>query len=152
MAAFVSISTVLAPSTPISQGAQGVPGIQGVQGPPGSSVATFEVNTVQTLSANMVIAMQGGLPTLADSSTLADAGAVAGVSTGSATAGNPITIQFAGALTYNGWTWGNGFVFLGTQGGLTQTPPVNGFVQIIGIAISPTTLLVQPQPPVILSA
>jgi hypothetical protein len=113
----------------------------------GDGTMTFTVTAQQNLSANQVVSMANDAPIPASSNNLADLGEVVGVVVGSVQAGSPVTIQYGGAVTYNGWNWGSGPVFLGLGGALTQTAPTSGFLQIIGTPLTPTTLLIQLQQP-----
>lgn len=70
---------------------------------------------------------------------------VAGITTGAASLGAAATIQPEGLLTEPSWTWsGNTPVWLGTAGQLTQSPPTTGYLVQIGVAVGPTSLLIQP--------
>ena len=101
----------------------------------------------QTISAYTVVALVGGSVVTASSGIPAHMGAVVGVATQSVAAGAPVQIQFAGQISYNGWTFQPGeFVCLSSTGILTQTVPAFGFLQVLGVAITPTSVLLSIQP------
>ena len=67
--------------------------------------------------------------------------------TGTSSAG-PVTVQRTGAVDDTAWAWTPGRVYLGAGGSLTQTPPNNGFDVLVGVAVSPTRLLLDFQDPI----
>ena len=74
-----------------------------------------------------------------------------GITTGAAAAGDAINVQASGEMTEVSWNWTPGLpVFLGTNGLLTQTPPVSGFQLVLGVAISPTKLAINIKQPIVL--
>lgn len=76
-----------------------------------------------------------------------------GISKGAATSGNLASIAFRDTITEPTWTWLFGQpVFFTTDGALTQTPPVTVCVAHVGVAISPTTILLSKTQPVFLGA
>lgn len=92
-----------------------------------------------------------GAAQYADSTVLMDAGAVVGLTLGAAAAGDTVAIATSGAVSEPSWAWAERLpVFLGTNGLLTQTPPVAGFMLPMGVPLSPTTLLLRVQSPLIL--
>lgn len=87
-----------------------------------------------------------------DSSNVAHANTLIGVSTGAATTGASCQAQRFGLLTEPTWTWTPGnSVFVGTAGVLTQTAPTSGFVCEVGYAVSATILYIDPKPSFILA-
>lgn len=87
--------------------------------------------------------------TYADHSNSLHAGKVIGITTGSSTTGNPVTIQSGGKL--NGFTGLSlGPVYLSTNGTLTQTAPTSGFIQQLGVAVSATEIMIQIHMPIML--
>jgi hypothetical protein len=139
--------------TPAAQGPAGPPGAPGVSGGAGSAYLTL------TASQNL----QGGYGVTADvatpgaakaptTPTLAEAQLFLGVTLGAAAQGAEVQIQGSGELTDTGWSWTPGaLLFLGPLGLPTQTPPTSGVCLVIGIALSPTTILIRPQPPIALT-
>lgn len=85
--------------------------------------------------------------------TLSDALRVQGVSLAGAAAGAGVNVQTAGLVTNTGWAFTpNQPVFVGLNGALTQSLPVSAvFSRVVGLAVGATRLLVNLQPPVILT-
>jgi hypothetical protein len=125
--------------------------VQGPPGPPGQTISTMIVVAAQTISGYSAVSAVSGQAIPADSSDVSHQGNLLGIAIGGALATAPVTVQFFGSLTYNGWAWTlNHPIFLGTNGALTQTPPTSGYSQIIGRPITSTSMLVDIQPAVIL--
>ena len=61
---------------------------------------------------------------------------LAGLTITSAAAGDDVTVQRSGPLDAQGLGLMPGRVWLGTNGALTQTPPVDGFDVLVGLAVS----------------
>lgn len=74
-----------------------------------------------------------------------------GISTGAVVSGVPVELQTSGKMTISaaGFTENN-FVFVGSNGVLTQTPSGISFVQKVGIAHSPEILLIDISQPIFL--
>lgn len=85
--------------------------------------------------------------------TLSDALRVQGVSLASAVAGGGVNVRTAGLVENPAWTFTpNQPVFVGLNGALTQSLPVSAvFSRVVGLAVGATRLLVNLQPPVILT-
>lgn len=122
----------------------------GATGPRGD---TLTVTAGATLGGHRAVILNAANQAIyADSSTLAHAGRVVGLTLDAATSGDPVTIQLSGALTEPAWSWDSGQpVYVGAGGALTQFHPVAGFSQIIGFPTSGTSLFIALQPPVILA-
>jgi hypothetical protein len=70
-----------------------------------------------------------------------------GLTTGAASAGDTVSVQRFGPISFNGWDWTPGnAVYLANNGLMTQTPPDSGFLQIVGHAESPTSLFLSLNP------
>lgn len=74
-----------------------------------------------------------------------------GITTNAASLGGSLSIVQTGVVVEPSWAW-TAFmpVYLGTTGLLTQTPPATGFVQIVGAALSATTLFINQRDPVVI--
>lgn len=79
------------------------------------------------------------------SATDATAELVAGITLHAADLGATIAIQTAGELEEPSWAWQPGIVWLGTNGTLTQTPPLLGATVPLGTPLSATRLLLRVQ-------
>ncbi len=73
--------------------------------------------------------------------------AIAGLTTAAASIGGVVTAANDGAVTFSGWAWTAGPVFLGADGTLTQTLPASGYAVVIGRGDG-TRLFINLQPPV----
>ncbi len=113
----------------------------------------------QTITGTAAVAVSGYLAVSAssaglspaDSTNAAIAGSVIGVATNGANVGGSVTVQAQGPVTFNGWSWIAGEpVFVGAGGVLTQVAPSVGFSQVIGVAETATTLIVDLSSPVLL--
>ena len=66
--------------------------------------------------------------------------------------GTPAIVRVGGKMTEPSWNWDlDKFIYLGTNGLLTQTPPAAGFLLEMGWPINPTTILVDIKLPVLLA-
>lgn len=72
---------------------------------------------------------------------------VLGLTDAASDAGTPLSYRREGAVDEPSWSWALGPVFLGLNGLLTQIAPDQGAVLQIGIAPSPTRLLLDIQEP-----
>lgn len=132
-------------SITVLTGVQGQQGIQGPIGKAGGSEITYIAPIY--LGGNRVVTSE---IIYADSSDILTVGKVIGITKTSAISFAPITIQVIGEL--------NGFfglipnlpVYLSTLGNITQTLPLSGYIQKIGIATSSTTILINISEPIVL--
>lgn len=132
-----------------------VSGPAGPQGPAGVSgdggALAFAITAGANLSGHTVVKASGSGALPASSALASDAGKVIGITTGAASSGALASVQSSGEIEEPSWSWLPGPVYFTSSGTLTQTAPTTGFVQQIGIAISPTTLMVLIGPVLILS-
>lgn len=114
-----------------------------ISGGSGGDTATKIAN--ETLGGHRVVASNGSTGVLyADKDTLGDLPIVLGITSGAANNGDPVDIVLRGDMTEGSWSWTpNEFVYLGTNGALTQATPSSGFLLVIGTAIAPTVLNVR---------
>ncbi len=127
-------------------------GPAGPAGPAGGSVAVQGYVATVTVSAYPAVAAIAGGIALGDSAQAALAGAIVGIATAGTAAGSSCPVQYAGELTYNGWTWVMGKpIFVGAGGVLTQTPPATGFLQSVGTPTSATSLFINLQPAILIA-
>lgn len=136
---------------PGAAGAAGATGPQGPAGPAASSLVTVTASTA--IGGHRAVHIQAdGTATYADATNLAHTWTAVGVTTGAAAAGAPLDVQVFGPLDEPTWTWTpGGPVFLGLTGLLTQTPPAvpaAAFQRVLGVAVTPTRLWVEPQAPI----
>jgi len=134
------------PTTLLQVGA-GVQGPPGPQGPAGGTAIT--ATAAQALGGHRAVVLNAsGAADYADCTLPAHMGRFAGITAGAASAGQSATIINAGPLTEPSWAWTpDAPVYLASSGLITQTPPATGFLQIIGMTLSATTLFISPREP-----
>lgn len=104
-----------------------------------------------TVSANTAVAIVNGKIVPAQSGELVQVGNVLGVSQNGGAAGTVITVQQTGSMGLSSWNWTLGQpIFVGPNGPLTQTPPSSGFVQVVAIPLTPTSISIGLHAPIIL--
>lgn len=124
----------------------GTPGPAGPPGPSGSE-AVQRVAGADLGGHRLVRTLADGSVDYVDNTNVLHGDDTLGVTTGAALTGAPATIQTSGALTEPSWSWTPGEpIFAGTNGQLTQTPPVAAFSQVVGFAATPTSMVVAIQP------
>lgn len=112
---------------------------------------TFQLEAATAIGGHRAIVTDAdGLAVYADNQTAAHQYGALGVTTGAASAGDSLSIVALGAITEASWSWTpQQPVFVGAAGVLTQTPPAApAWLRVVGVAISPTTLFVRPDPPI----
>lgn len=115
--------------------------LAGPAGPAGSSFDSYPC--VQPVSGHWVIALVAGVAVPADQSSLIHMDAVVGLSTSGVAAGAQVTVQRGGLLVEPSWSWVPGLpLFAVGLGGLSQSPPTSGSLRVLGVAQSPTSILV----------
>jgi hypothetical protein len=116
-------------------------------------VAVQVFNAGETLGGNRAVKIHSdSLAYYVSADVPTDIGKACGITTGAATVGNSAIIQRFGLMTEPSWTWVPGPVYVGVNGALTQTPPVSGFIQPCGEAITATSIFIQPMPAIQLAA
>jgi hypothetical protein len=72
----------------------------------------------------------------------------AGISTQAASSGATVFVALGGSsIMEPSWSWNpNDILYTGANGALTSTPPTTGVFQQVAVAMTPTTILVQPFP------
>jgi hypothetical protein len=64
------------------------------------------------------------------------------------TIGDDVKVQTAGVVSDGGWAWTDGAVYCGADGTLTQSPATTGWLLCVGLAVSPTSVLINLDPPI----
>jgi hypothetical protein len=118
------------------------PGPQGPPGPSGTSSQSVNYPAGETLGGHRAVVIANGEAFYADKDTPSHAGQVVGVTTGAASAGNDVNIQFGGELEEPSWNWSPGPIYVDTNGQLTQTRPSSGWIMNIGVALTPTRIFI----------
>lgn len=121
-----------------------------IAGRPGEAGATQVVRqTVASLSALVVVwENEAGEVSPLDSRDTAHIDLICGLTVTAAAGPGDVTVQSAGPVDDGSWNWTPGRVYLGANGALTQSPPVDGFDVLIGVAVSATRLLLNLQDPI----
>ncbi|MNN66506.1 hypothetical protein D3C81_1820880 [compost metagenome] len=131
-------------------GTQGPPGPPGAPGQAGVGYVTFLAQGAVG-GHRVTRAAFAGHARYADSSTVADATAVLGISLNAADDGAPVNVASSGEIIEPSWAWiEDAPIFVGGMGLLTQNPPTSGFQLVVGVATSPTSMLVGIKQPIIL--
>lgn len=104
----------------------------------------------RNVSGHRVMKATEGLADYASSAIIGDANLILGISKGAALVGDPVTIQTEGMMTEPSWNWDVGVpIFNGVDGLLTQVSATEGYSLVVGIPITPTTILVSVKQPII---
>lgn len=107
--------------------------------------AISNIGIADSLPPGSVVAVISTGPVVADSSDLSHAGRVVGVSTG-------VTAITDGEISFSGWSFTTGdILYLTSIGTLTSAVPTVGFQQRVGVATSPTSMIVSLTDPIILA-
>jgi hypothetical protein len=105
------------------------------------------------LSGHKVVYISSAGVNYASSRDITTKGLAVGVTTGASALGANSTIRTGGEIIEPSWAWTAAQpVFLGQDGALSQSGPAppDLFSQIIGMAISATSIYVNIQPPIVL--
>lgn len=119
------------------------PGAQGGAGPPGSAVGEV-VTAAEPLGGNRVVTASGFH---ADS---LEARFVLGITTAAIAQGAQGAVRRSGVMVELSWSWTPGApLFIGPAGILTETPPSDGPVRRLAVALTATSILIDFQPIII---
>lgn len=137
--------TVTAPSFPAAVVVPPQPGasvhVLPAVGPRGDPGTTQTVTAAVTLSGHRVVVLTPEGATPADPDDPAHAWTAVAVTLGAALAGQPVQVAAAGTITEPSWAWTPlQPVYAGPAGVLTQTPPTTGWLRVVGVATSATSL------------
>lgn len=98
-----------------------------------------------------VVVNDSGQLIYADAATVSHAYRVVGIVISATTSGNTVQVLQGGKASDSSWSWLRGSpIFVGGNGLLTQTAPSSGFILPIAIVVSPTTIFVKVQDPILL--
>jgi len=106
-----------------------------------SEVAPVKLTAAGTVSAYHVVTSGGVLATIA---TAGHAGHISGIALNDAESGSDLTIAVDGqTVKSDAWTWTPGqALWVGTDGALATAPGTGAFQQLVGVALSATSVLV----------
>lgn len=98
-----------------------------------------------------VVIDASGLAWYADRATADNMLRIAGITQGAVILGDSAVITVKGKLVEPTWAWTPYLpIFLEHSGLLTQTPPTDGFQIVLGTALNPTTIFVNPSAPLVI--
>lgn len=76
---------------------------------------------------------------------------IIGLAAAAASLGDSVTAIATGLFTLGGWSWTVGQpVYVGLNGNLTQTPPIDGYLAVIGHAVAAATILLHIEPSILI--
>ena len=114
----------------------------GLRGPAGADTRSFTAVAGESLGGHRAVYIDNNEAFYASASDTAIPGQVVGVTTQAAVTGGNVDIRFAGTLDESSWSFAPGPVYVGQDGVLVQTRPTTGWVLNIGVAVTPTRLLI----------
>lgn len=129
----------------------GRPGRDGAPGPAGSSVVTAQAAVA--ISGHIAAAYRAdGRIEPASADNVHHVMRVAGITIGAVSEGDYVEVKRNETLEHAGWTWApNEPIYLGLGGALVQELPPSAIVsQVLGVALTPTRILIDVQPPVVM--
>lgn len=121
---------------------------------PGSERVTVDLEAGEALGGHRAVTVDAnGKAIYASNLTAAHLYKVVGITLNAAILAGTVIVLKDGAVEETSWSWTVGSpVFLGSNGLLTQTlPTAPAFLQILGVPLSPTRLLVSIREPIVLS-
>jgi hypothetical protein len=130
-----------------SGGSQGPQGIQG-------NAFTYEMMMSGSIMSGhrMVTVNTNGKLIYADSTVPSHASRVIGIIISSVVVDELTQVYITGSVEEPSWTWDiNEPIYLSTNGQLTQTPPLTGFLLIVGFPITSTKIFIDLVTPIILA-
>ena len=107
-----------------------------------SKVRVLDVRYGESISALKAVYAINGRAFIASSDNTSINDRMLGVVMEAGNIGYLGKVQVSGEMEDASWNWGNGAIYLGINGNLTQTPPIIGFNCQVGVAISPTKMIV----------
>ena len=103
------------------------------------------------LSGHRAIRVVSDLAYLCDGANAAHVGRCIGMTVGAVVEGAVATIQTVSLISDPGWNWSEGPVYVGANGLLTQSLTGLAFIQQVGQAVSPISIDINPQLPILIS-
>lgn len=137
---------------PVVKGAKGDKGDQGDPGVPGVGGTSAEQVLVEFLAAQDLLAFDPVtlVGTIGDSDDLSQRGKVIGISMFDVSSGATGQALIEGEIENPLWSWSPGTRIYLNGTTLSATPPSTGYSQRIAVAETDMTIVIQPQPPILL--
>lgn len=98
----------------------------------------------EVLSGHRALRVALGQAWLCNALQAGQADSLVGIGMQAAATGEPVNVRLSGILEEPSWSWQAGPVYVGAEGRLTQDPSGLAFIQRLGWAVSPISLLLQP--------
>lgn len=132
-------------------------GPPGPPGPPGAGGETsFQLLTASAIGGHRVVAADSsGRAVYASNDIVVQSAKVVGITVSAVGAGELTVVVRSGEVEESSWNWDTDLpVYLGTNGTLTQVPPVipAAFSLVVGFPMTSTKLFVSIREPIILGA
>ena len=140
----IVISETTSEITTIVSQSQGPPGLNGISGG-----ASLNILAAENLSGHIGVMVSSGLAS-AVTNNISYAGRLVGITKTSASQGSNVEIITYGELTGLTGLVTDSILYLQANGTISATYPATGYVQRVGVALSPTSALINIQPPIIL--
>ncbi len=127
-------------------------GLQGPPGEPGDLIDTHHL-AGQALGGHRGVIVGGDNKVYyGDQANLSHFNRVLGVTTGAVAQDDRASVRVGGVMTEPSWNWDlDKFIYLGSSGLLTQTPPTTGFLLELGWPVNTTSIMVDIKLPVFLA-
>lgn len=120
---------------------RGQPGLNG-----GTASATILLDAGEAVGGQRAVGLDSSGDVRHFSATYFD---VIGVTQGAAASGQTVSVQIQDVLEEPSWAWVIGKPIFATENGiLSQTPPVSGYLAVVGAAITSTKMRIEPEPPI----
>jgi hypothetical protein len=114
-------------------------GPQGPQGPAGGSTRSYVAG--ETFSTNRLVYAVNGQVFTCSSDQVDTIEQMIGLAVQSGSIGFPVEVQSLGYKMDGSWTWsGQGKLYCGASGQLTETPPASGAIVSVANIVSPTEI------------
>lgn len=111
---------------------------------PGTSANLTTYPAGENLSAGKIVIIEGGEAIYFQPANATHAGRVYGITKTSATVGNNVTIQIAGAVSDPSFAFvAESGLYAAANGAITETKPINPIIQHVGFAVDAGTMKIE---------
>lgn len=124
-----------------------------LKGDPGSGGEPIEGDSGEGINQGQLVYKKSDSKFYLASSAAPETREIVGLADTSVIEGEPLNVIGSGLFTLGSWSWTVGApVLAGLNGNLTQTPPTDGYIAMIGHAVNSDTILINIEPSVLLVA